>query len=128
LARKSISTSARRAIWAHHRRSPYNGEIIPWNELQIDHVIPVTDPQHLLRALDLGIVDATFDINGFENLLPSHVHHNSGKSDDDWQEGTLRFFLEKARGKKLEIETKIANEIRNDVALKPYLVLISPES
>jgi hypothetical protein len=44
-------------------------------------------------------VDDSFDVNGFENLLPAHNHHNSGKSDDDWEEGTLRFFLEVARKK-----------------------------
>ncbi len=97
--------------------------MIPWNELHIDHVIPITNPGHLQRALDTGIVDATFDINGFENLLPSHNHHNLGKSDDDWAEGTLRFFLELARKKKPEIETRIAGEIRNDAALKAYLDL-----
>jgi hypothetical protein len=124
VARKPISTSARKAIWeAHNRRSPYNSEIIPWNELNIDHVVPVVDPAHLQRANDLGIVDNSFDVNGFENLLPAHNHHNSGKSDDDWEEGTLRFFLEIARKKKPEIETRMASEIRNDAALKGYLDL-----
>jgi hypothetical protein len=124
VARQKISTSARRAIWeAHHRKSPYNGEIIPWNELNIDHVIPVTDPVHLKRAYDLGVVDANFDVNGFENLLPAHVHHNQGKTDNDWEEGTLRFFLEIARSRKSEIETRMANGIRNDAALKAYLEL-----
>ncbi len=68
-------------------------------------------------------MDASFDVNGFGNLLPAHNHHNSGKSDDDWKEGTLRFFLEIASKKKPEIETRIANEIRNDAALKAYLDL-----
>ena len=124
VARKPISTSARKAIWeAHKHRSPYNNEIVPWNELNIDHVVPVADPAHLQRAIDLGVVDASFDVNGFENLLPAHNHHNFGKSDDDWEEGTLRFFLEIARKKKPEIETRIVNEIRNEAALKAYLDL-----
>ena len=124
MARQTISTSGRRAIWeAYRRRSPYNGEIIPWNELNIDHIIPVTDQIHLKRATDLGVVEATFDVNGFENFLPAHVHHNQQKGDKDWEEGTLRFFLEIARNKKPVIETRIANEIRNDAALKAYLEL-----
>ena len=103
MTRKVISTSARRAIWeAHHRKSPYNGEIIPWNELEIDHIIPVTDPAHLERAIALGVTGATFDVNGFENLLPVHKHHNQGKLDNDWAEGTLRFFLELASAKKMK--------------------------
>jgi len=68
-------------------------------------------------------VDANFDVNGFGNLLPAHVHHNQGKTDSDWEEGTLRFFLEIARSKKPEINTRIANEIRNGAALKAYLEL-----
>jgi hypothetical protein len=124
VARKPVSTLVRRAIWeVHRRRSPYNGQIIPWNELTIDHVIPVTNSSHLQRAIELKIADATFDPNGFENLLPAHNHHNSAKADDDWEEGTLRFFLEIARKEKPKIEKRIADEFRNDAALKAYLDL-----
>jgi hypothetical protein len=124
VARKPISTSARKAIWeAHSRKSAYSGEIIPWNELHIDHIIPVTDAAHLRRAVDRGIVGADFDVNSFENLLPAHNHHNSRKSDGDWTEGNLRFFLEIARMAKPKVEARLAQEVRSDSALKAYLEL-----
>ncbi len=122
MARKSTSTLVRKAIWeVHQRKSPYSSEIIAWNELHIDHIIPVENSRHLTEAIARGIVDEAFDVNGLENLLPCHNHHNMRKSDNVFDEGTLRFFLNIAKQKKPEIEKFIEAETQGGQRLSAYL-------
>jgi hypothetical protein len=124
MERRQIPTSERKAIWEQHKkRSPYNGEVIPWNQLHIEHIIPIGNGSWIDVVLEKGIVDSQFDFNGLENLLPSHNHHNSKKSDVPFDEGTTRFFLSLAANAKSRIEQQLLSEKKNQDVLSSYLRL-----
>src|ERR1700674_1132207 len=80
--RKTITTAARLALWeAHGRKCAYTGEPVAWSELEIDYIIPVkSDAARKTELHGAGIIGADFDINGFENLLPTKAHRNNQKS------------------------------------------------
>lgn len=122
--RKQSSTEVRRAIWeAWDKKSAYTGEPVTWTQLHIDHVIPIAQPQ-LLHALQAkGLAPAVFDINGFENLLPSFNFQNQGKSAKQMEERALIYYLELARQKKPEIVKRVAARLRSSEQIKSYLAL-----
>lgn len=122
--RKQLSTEVRRAIWeSWDRKSAYTGEPVTWAQLHIDHVIPIDKPE-LTDALQVrGLVPADFDINGFENLLPSVNFQNLGKSAKQMGEPALVYYLELARQKKPTIVKRLAARLRSNDEIKSYLAL-----
>jgi hypothetical protein len=121
--RKTISTAARRALWeAHGRKCAYTGEPLAWSELEIDHIIPVKG--NAVRTTELiarGIVDADFDINGFENLLPTKAYLNNQKSNFIANDAAIALFLNLAAKAKEKVERLLASWLASDLALKRYL-------
>ncbi|WP_133122879.1 hypothetical protein [Zhengella mangrovi] len=122
--RKQLSTEVRRAIWeVWEKKSAYTGEPVTWTQLHVDHVIPITKPE-LLEALKAKrLVPADFDINGFENLLPSISFQNQGKSAKQMGEPALVYYLELARQKKSEIVKRLAARLKSNDEIKSYLAL-----
>lgn len=122
--RKQPSTEVRRAIWeVWDKKSAYTGEPVTWTQLHVDHVIPITKPE-LLDALQAkGLVPADFDIDGFENLLPSINFQNQGKSAKQMEEPALVYYLELARQKKPEIVKRLATRLKSNDEIKSYLAL-----
>lgn len=122
--RKQPSTEVRRAIWeVWEKKSAYTGEPVTWTQLQVDHVIPIAKPE-LLDALQAkGLVPADFDIDGFENLLPSTNFQNQGKSAKEMQEPALVYYLELARQKKPEIVKRLSARLKSNDEIKSYLAL-----
>ncbi|MGB8898336.1 MAG: HNH endonuclease signature motif containing protein [Methylocella sp.] len=107
--RKTITTAARLALWeAHGRKCAYTGEPVAWTELEIDHIIPVkSDAARKTELRGAGIIGADFDINGFENLLPTKAHLNNQKSNFIANERSIVFFLSLAAND-INIEDMIA--------------------
>lgn len=122
--RKQPSTEVRRAIWeVWDKKSAYTGEPVTWTQLHIDHVIPIAKPE-LLHALQAkGLVPADFEIDGFENLLPSINFQNQGKSAKQMQESALIYYLELARQKKPDIVKRLAARLKSNDEIKSYLAL-----
>jgi 5-methylcytosine-specific restriction endonuclease McrA len=82
MARKTCPTSKRAAIWqAHDYRCIYCTEHVVFADLDIDHIIPEylkEKPEQLSDLLkDYELDD--FDIDGLQNLVPSHRHCNLQK-------------------------------------------------
>ncbi|UVC11189.1 hypothetical protein IHQ71_11790 [Rhizobium sp. TH2] len=122
--RKQPSTEVRQAIWeAWDKKSAYTGEPVAWPNLHVDHVIPVKKPKLLADLQSKRLAPADFDINGFENLLPSANFQNQGKSAKQMEENALVYYLELARQKKPEIQRRLAARYRSNAELKAYLDL-----
>lgn len=73
------------AIWkCHDERCWLCYEPISYKETTVDHFFPeelLNDPQRCEVALnEYGVTMETFNINGFENWLPSHAICNQNKS------------------------------------------------
>jgi hypothetical protein len=124
-SRKNIPTALRQAVWeAHGRRCAYTGEPVGWNELDIDHVIPVGgDLKRIAELKSSGILGPEFNINGLENLLPTKRHRNSAKSDSIANDGSVTFYLNLAAQKKTKAESIYASANSSDRALNGYLQL-----
>lgn len=122
--RKKFSTEVRRAIWeAWDRRCAFTGEPVKWTEMHVDHVIPLAEFSLLDEFRNKNLIPEDFDINGFENLLPIHSHHNQRKSGREIGTSALIWFLEQARSKKPEVQRRIASAIKSNEAIKAYLSL-----
>ena len=82
--RDTLKLIERRAIWqVHGKRCAYCRDPLSFAEAEIDHVLPESlaknaDEWHRIRS-EQGLTD-DFDIDGFENLLPSCRPCNSRKS------------------------------------------------
>lgn len=122
--RKQPSTEVRRTIWeVWDKKSAYTGEPVAWTQLHVDHVIPITKPELLYALQAKGLVRADFDIDGFENLLPSINFQNQGKSAKRMDEPALVYFLELARQKKPDVVKRLAARHKSNDEIKSYLAL-----
>jgi hypothetical protein len=120
---RPFTTAARLALWeAHGRKCAYRGEPVAWSELEIDHIIPVkSDAAWKTELRGAGIIGADFDINGFENLLPTKAHRNNQKSNFIANERSIVFFLSLAAKKKEKAERLLTSSLASDLALKGFL-------
>ncbi|GAA0775737.1 hypothetical protein GCM10009434_24120 [Brevundimonas olei] len=120
-----IDPVKRAAIWeAHDRRCMYTTEKIDVSVLAIDHLIPINDGgQTLARLRARNLVAANFDINGFENLIPTHGPRNRQKSEQVLEDEALVFFLQIARPR-AERAAALYNELtERDRSLNGFLQL-----
>lgn len=116
---------------AHEKRCFYCGEIVFFRELQIDHIIP----ENLLSnkskyekfLLDSGISDS-FEINSYQNWVPSHSRCNNRKSGGLFDIKTTFYYLGLAQ-RKIEkikkIETSIKSKLDSDILLTTITFALS---
>lgn len=83
--KKKFTPFERYAIWKCHEERCWICRIpLSFKELSIDHFIPeklLTDKINRVKVLEqYDIKDNEFNINGYENLLPSHSFCNGTKS------------------------------------------------
>jgi hypothetical protein len=99
----TLSVVERIAIWtAHSKRCAYCEEPLNYADLEIDHIIPRSlrkMPQELQDLLAQLSLQANFDLDSHENLLPTHGDCNFRKKDRVFSQANVRFFLEIAQGK-----------------------------
>lgn len=104
MAEQTFTAAEREAIWrAHGGKCAYTRELVDISSFHIDHVLPETlgdHPAELQEKLkELGL-PADFDIQGWENLLPSRPGANAQKAANVFESAHLHFFLGIATGKK----------------------------
>jgi hypothetical protein len=109
MSKTKINIIGRTALWrANDQRCFYCKELVSFRELEIDHVIAETTPPErltlLVEALALG---ADFDVNCIRNLVPAHNSCNRKKSDTEFSESSLRFYLETWRAKRPTVEKEL---------------------
>jgi 5-methylcytosine-specific restriction endonuclease McrA len=126
-----IQSSRRIAIWeVHSRRCIYCNQIILYNDLEIDHIIP----EHLTKApkrLDIVTksygLNNNFDLNSFDNLLPVHHTCNSRKTGLLLKKSTALYYLAiaAAKAKQAAIEEQaILRRSRRDRVLASLQVAL----
>ena len=123
--REALTTAVRQAIWnAHERRCAYTSEPVDWSELEIDHIIAVRGDDERKSELGAkGIIAPDFDINGFENLLPTKRHRNNQKSNYIHNDASVVFFLGLADQRKEKAKRLYNSFTVSDNSLKGYLQL-----
>jgi len=127
----SLPKVKRFALWkAHNEHCIYCSQPLLFREMHIDHIIPkhLLDEKEKFEKIitDYGL-DWNFEINGYENLIPSHSACNLEKKGDIFSESSARFYLliaksnsQKAHDFENEYkEAKLFDEIINN-----FLILI----
>lgn len=123
-----LKTEVRYAIWkAHDKRCAYTGQLIEnFDSLQIDHIIPKNSKREVINQKIIEYeLDKNFQIDSFENLLPTIKRPNQQKGSRPLSSNAEIFFIEFARKKKYKVlegiekfKTLERNEELN--ALKKY--------
>ncbi len=123
--REALPTAVRHAIWnAHERKCAYTNEPVDWSELEIDHIIALGgDEERKARLVATGIIASNFDINGFENLLPTKGHRNKQKTNYIHNDASIVFFLGLAEQEKEKAKRFYDAFTATDKSLKGYLQL-----
>jgi predicted RNA-binding Zn-ribbon protein involved in translation (DUF1610 family) len=128
----TFATAVRMAIWlGHAKKCFYCSEIIDFVNLDIDHLIAETTSasrlQDLVKTLALP---ADFQVNHLQNLVPAHRFCNGRKSNLEFSEENLRFYLEisKRRLPNVEAQSKRLNRPkRNETLLTAIAAQIDAE-
>lgn len=110
MAKYAFTSIQRMAIWkAHKSKCAYCGELIRFNDLEIDHILPESllgNSDELERIkLEYGL-GSEFEINSYYNWIPSCKKCNRTKSDRVYSKSAIFHFLEMVAKPKYE-------EIRN---------------
>lgn len=100
---KFIATQ-REAIWrAYGEKCVYSRHLLDVSNFHIDHIVPETlanNPVELAKALDALGLASTFDLFGWENLVPCMPGMNLQKSSLVFEPNQARYFLGIAAARK----------------------------
>lgn len=106
---------------AHSYKCPYTNEMLNANNFEIDHVIPQSlkkNPKELKELLKSLGLPSDFNLNSLDNLLPCHPSSNRKKSNNIFQLGNLRFFLDLASRLKPKVEKNLDAIRKSNVLAK----------
>lgn len=116
MSKQNIPHFLRFAVWyAHDNKSGYEDIPIPFEDMEIDHIIPERvlynprEPDEFEKWKRKYSLDNDFDIHGIENLCPSTRSFNLKKSDNGLYDETDAFkkYIIKALIKAKQLNPKI---------------------
>lgn len=111
MRKKQFSNIVRSGVWsAYNHRCFYCNKDIDWNDLHIDHIMPESlsdNPKELLKIIQSYQLPSDFEINKFQNLVPTHSFCNQRKSNTLFSQSTTLYYLELASQKVPRIVTEI---------------------
>lgn len=104
-----FTASEKFSLWhAYKKMCFYCKELIPFQEVTIDHILPevlIETPKKLLELKEYYGLDRDFSINDYENWVPCHAHCNQEK-------GSKTFPASPAMINQLDIAEKKAKKAR----------------
>lgn len=112
MSTQKFSAIEREAIWrAYSEKCVYTRGLLDISSFHIDHIIPETlldDPSELDKTLKACGLDNTFDVRGWENLVPCQPGANLQKSSIVFDPSHVRYFLGVASARKADVVEQIA--------------------
>lgn len=104
MSKTRIEDSLRLAIFdAYNGKCFYTGEPIPYQDFEVDHIIPESlarDIEEIRNRLGLG---DDFNINSIENLVPCRPGLNLRKKDSLFSDNTLLLYFELTKARKATV-------------------------
>ena len=86
----------RRTLWnAYNKKCFYCNNPIPYNNFQVDHLIPKSLEKE--EAIILYDLQEDFELNSYYNLVPTCFTCNSRKRDAAYEKKTILFYLEEIK-------------------------------
>lgn len=112
MSSQKFSAIDREAIWrAYSQKCVYSRGLLDISNFHIDHIVPevlLENPIELEKAIkDCGL-DDSFDVLGWENLVPCQPGMNLQKSSIVFEPSHARYFLGIAAARKPEVVEEIA--------------------
>jgi hypothetical protein len=111
MSSQKFSAIEREAVWRiYDEKCAYTRGRLDISNFHIDHILPETlldDPAELKKALDACGLDASFDILGWENLVPCQPGANLQKSSSVFDPTYVRFYLGVAGTRKAAVLEEI---------------------
>lgn len=127
IARKTIPTSRRAAIWrAHDRCCIYCAEPLTFADLDVDHIVPYylkSQPRELEMLFCEYGLSIDFDIDGPLNLVPAHRRCNQQKRGLKLSKNRALHFLSLAEAKLRQVQN-IEIEIKEQTRKSKPAVLL----
>lgn len=127
MARKTLTTSRRAAIWrAHECRCIYCTELITFADLDIDHIVPLRlkdKPLELSKLKKEYGLNDDFDFDNLLNLVPAHRYCNLQKKGRILSKNRALHFLSIAEEKYKKAE-KNEFELKQQVKKDKVLVML----
>jgi len=116
---------------AYDKRCFYCGELVYFRELQIDHIVPenlIHKKEKYETFITQSRLPNSFQINSYQNWVPSHSRCNNRKSGVMFDKKTTLYYLELAKRKidKIQkIENSIKSKIDSDILLTTITLALS---
>lgn len=111
MSKTNFTTIIRCALWTSYNHTCfYCTQPLDWDDLHIDHIIPesyLDNPVKLEELLLYYGLPANFNINGFDNLVPTHQKCNLRKKDSLFPKQTTLFYIGLTSNKILQIESEV---------------------
>ena len=127
MSNQKFSASQREALWlAYEKKCAYTRELLDVSSFHVDHILPerlADDPIELERIRNVLHLPDTFDIFGYENLLPSRPGANLQKASLVLDVPHTHFFMGLASSKRKSIEEHLAKIERRNVRGKALILL-----
>lgn len=107
MSSQKFSAAQREAIWrAYGMKCVYSRRLLDVSNFHIDHVVPETladDPAELARTLTMLGLESSFDLSGWENLVPCLPERNLQKGSVVFDPNNARYFLGIAAARKASV-------------------------
>lgn len=111
MSKTRFDNITRSALWnAYNNVCFYCNRLLDWGDLHIDHIIPEYLAKDKLKYEQVKIeyeLNKAFDLNDFNNLVPSHSSCNQRKSNELFQKATTLYYLGLTMKSKSKIKTEI---------------------
>lgn len=101
---------------AHGKRCFYTSNPLPFSELHVDHIIPerlVNQPEELQRLLHEYGLPNSFDLHGYENLVPTSAQQNIRKAGAVPDKNAALHFIGMTR-KKLSLVNRLFTQFEKE--------------
>lgn len=104
MSKTRIEDTLRLAIFrAYDGKCFYTGEPIPYQDFEVDHIIPESLAQNIEEIRNRLELGEDFNINSIENLVPCRPGLNLRKKDSLFSDNTLLFYFEQTKAKKATV-------------------------
>lgn len=127
MSKQQFSAAQREAFWvSYDKKCAYTRELLDLSSFHIDHIVPESladNPAEFERVKKILSLKDSFDIHGYENLLPCCAAKNLQKSALVFDPAPVHYYLAIAASKKSDIESHLLKIEKRNIRGKALILL-----